>query len=218
MNLWTHWLDALRALIDALSSNAGLGLGLAIIAATLLLRTILLPISWSVAYRGAIRQKKMLKLQPELQELKQEYADEPEVYLREVTALYRAHDLSLVDGKSILAGLAQMPLFLGMVQTLRSVGDGVRFLWVSNLLKPDIVLALVAGATTALMIVVNPDMPDQMRQIMMAFFSITAIVVALKFGSALSLYWVASNCFSAAQTTLLHFVVGRRLRAGTLNI
>src|SRR5215510_10403217 len=100
MNLWAHWLDALRALLDFLSSNAGLGLGLAIIATTLLLRTLLLPISWSVAYRGAVRQKKMAKLQPELDLLKEQYAKKPDLYMREMTALYQQHGLSLMDGKS----------------------------------------------------------------------------------------------------------------------
>jgi YidC/Oxa1 family membrane protein insertase len=212
------WLDAIGGLVETLSSEVGLGLGLAIIAATLLLRVLLLPISWSAAYRGCIRQKKMMKLQPELQQLKDKYATQPDVYMQQMMALYRKHELSFFDGKSLLSGLAQMPLFIGMFQTLRNIGDGARFLWVPNLLKSDVLLALIAGATTALMIAVNPDIPEQMRLFMIVVPSVIAIMTALKFCSALSLYWIASNCFSAAQTMALHFVVGRRLRAGTLKI
>jgi len=218
MNIWISWLDALRSLVDALSTEAGLGLGLAIITATLLLRVLLLPISWSAAYRGCVRQKKMAKLQPKLQQLKEKYANEPNLYMQQMTKLYRRHDLSVVDGKSLLGALAQMPLFLGMFQVLRSVGDGARFLWVPNLFKPDLLFALVAGATTALMITANPDLPEQMRLFMILVPSVLAIAAALHFCSALSLYWVASNCFSAAQTVALHLVVGRRIRAGTLKI
>src|SRR6187551_488192 len=94
MNIWTVWLDALRSLVNAISIEAGLGLGLAIIIATLLLRTLLLPISWSAAYRGCIRQKKMAKLQPELQQLKEKYANDPKLYMQQMTMLYRKHDLS----------------------------------------------------------------------------------------------------------------------------
>ena len=216
MNLWHTWLDALRSLVDVLSTEAGLGLG--IIAATLLLRTALLPVSWSIAYRGCIRQKKMLKLQPALQRLKEQYAQQPDLYMQKMMELYRKHELSFVDGKSLLGALLQMPLFLGMFQALRNVGDGFRFLWVPNLLRPDTMLALIAGATTALMIAVNPDIPEQMRLLMIVVPSVIAIVAALKFCSALSLYWVASNCFSAVQTVVLHLVVARRLRAGTLKI
>ena len=218
MNIWTSWLDALRSLVDVLSTEAGLGLGLAIITTTLLLRVLLLPISWSAAYRGCVRQKKMAKLQPELQQLKEKYANDPKLYMQQMTMLYRKHDLSVLDGKSLLGGLAQMPLFLGMFQALRSAGDGARFLWVPNLFKPDVLFALIAGVTTALMITANPDLPEQMRLFMILVPSVMAIMAALHFCSALSLYWVASNCFSAAQTVALHFVVGRRIRAGTLKI
>lgn len=218
MTLWTTWLDMLRGLLEALSSEAGLGLGLAIVAATLMLRLVILPISWSVAYRSCLRQKKMLKLQPELQALKERYANKPDVYMQQLTALYRKHDLALLDGKSLLGAFAQMPLFLGMIQVLRTMGDGVRFLWIPSLIRPDTLLALMAGATTALMVMVNPDMPEQMRLIMILVPGIIVIFSALHVCSALAVYWATSNLFSAAQTAGLHFVVDRRLRAGTLKI
>lgn len=218
MSLWTLWLDALRGLLEALSTQAGLGLGLAVIAGTLLLRVTLLPISWSAAYRGCIRQKKLIKLQPELQRLKERHGDQPEVYMQEMMSLYRKHDLTFLDGKSLLGALAQMPLFLGMFQVLRTMGDGIRFLWVPNLLKPDTLLALLVGATLAVTMLLNPDMPEQMRLFMILVPSIIALMSALHFCSALAIYWVASNTFSAAQTLALHFIVNRRLRAGTLKI
>jgi YidC/Oxa1 family membrane protein insertase len=218
MNLWTLWLDALRGLLDALTSDLGLGLGLAIIVGTILLRVLLLPVAWSIAYRGCVRQKKMAKLQPELQRLKERHAKQPDVYMREVTALYRTHDLTFVDRRSILGALVQMPILLGMFRVLRNIGEGVRFLWIPNLLRPDVLLALIAGATTALMMLANPDMPEQMRLLMIAIPTVLAIVAALNFSSALAVYWATSNSFSAVQTIVLHAVVNRRLRAGTLTI
>jgi YidC/Oxa1 family membrane protein insertase len=218
MSLWTMWLDTLRDLLDALSSEAGLGLGLAIIVGTVLLRTALLPISWSVGYRGCIRQKKMAKIQPELQALKERYADQPDVYMQRMMALYRRHNLSMVDGKSLFGALAQMPLFIGMFQVLRNMGDGVRFLWIPNLFRPDVLFALLAGVTTAFMMMANPDLPEQMRMFMIIVPSIIAVMAALNFCSALAVYWVTSNCFSAIQTVVLHFVVDRRIRAGALKI
>lgn len=218
MNFWTLWLDAIRGLLDLLSSEAGLGLGLAIAAATLLLRAALLPISWSAGYRGCVRQKKMMRLQPELQKLKERFAGKPDLYMQHMTELYRQHGLTLVDGKSLLAMMIQTPLLLGMYQVLRTAGEGVRFLWVPNLLKPDTALALLAALTTALMMAANPDIPEQMRMLMIIVPSIIAFIAALKFCSALAVYWAASNCFSAIQTAAIHFVVGQRIRAGRLQI
>jgi membrane protein insertase Oxa1/YidC/SpoIIIJ len=44
------------------------------------------------------------------------------------------------------------------------------------------------------------------------------IVFALKFASALALYWVASNCFSAMQTIAVHCFLDRRIRSGAVKI
>jgi len=218
MDIWTIWLDTIRSLLSFLSSEAGLGLGLAIALSTLLLRTMMLPISWDNAYRGCIRQRKMSKLQPQLQALKDRYAQDPQAYMEHMTALYRKHGLSLFDARSTLGALAQMPLFLGMFQVLQNIGDGVRFLWVTSLSKPDTWLAVLAGVTTALAMAVNPDLAEQMRLFMIIVPSIIAVLAALHFCSALSVYWAVSNCFSAAQTVALRFVVERRIRSGVLRI
>src|SRR5262245_32494306 len=112
MNIWSTWLELIQGLMNILSSQVGLGL--AIVLTTLLLRSALLPITWSIAYRGCVRQKKMMRLQPELEALKDKYAQQPELYMKRLQALYGKHGLTLVDGKSFLGSLLQMPVFLGM--------------------------------------------------------------------------------------------------------
>jgi YidC/Oxa1 family membrane protein insertase len=216
VSIWNAWLELIQGLLNALSS--GVGLGLAVVLATLLLRSAILPISWSIAYRGCIRQKKMARLQPELQAFKDKYAKQPELYMKQLQALYARHGLTFVDGKSLFGSLLQMPVLLGMFHSLKNIGDGVSFLWVRNLLKPDLAFALIAGITTALMMSANPDIPEQIRTIMILVPSVIAVVIALKFCSALSIYWVTSNCFSAVQTIAVHAIVERRIRKGALKI
>ena len=218
MDIWTAWLDSIAALLTTLSSGAGLSLGLAIIVTTVLLRTVLLPLSWTIAYRASLRQKKLAKLQPEMRALQTELRNEPELYLAKMRDLYRAHDLDLVDAKSLVGALAQMPAFLGMFQVLRATGDGVRFLWVANLLRPDFALALLAGLATALLMALNPDMPEQLRIVLIVVPSLLAVVAALQLSSALAIYWVTSNTFSAIQTVLLQVVVRRRVRSGAIQL
>jgi YidC/Oxa1 family membrane protein insertase len=214
MDIRAVWLDSIRAIVTTLAGDAGLGLGLAIVVATLLLRTVLLPLAWPTAYRACIRQKKLVQLQPELRALQDQFRDRPDVYLRKLTELYKTHQIAMVDARSPLGALAQLPLFLGMFQALRSVGDGVRFLWIPNLSRPDVALAVVAGLTTALTMAVNPDLPEHMRIFMIVLPSLIAMVAALQFSSALALYWATSNTFSAIQTLALHAIVRRRIAAG----
>jgi YidC/Oxa1 family membrane protein insertase len=218
MELWTFWLGAIQGLLTFLSSQAGLGTGLGIVALTLLLRTAILPISWGVAYRGSIRQKKMLRLQPELTRLKQECGDDRGLYAQRMMKLYQEHGMSALDMRSLLGGLVQMPLFLGMYQTLRAGANGARFLWVETLSRPDPWFALLAGLATLLMMTANPDMPEQLRVILILVPSVLAAVMALKFCSALALYWTVSNSYSAVQTGVMHYVISRRIRSGALSI
>lgn len=217
MALWTHWLNILAGLLEFLSSHVGLGEGLAIVALTFLVRTAILPVSWPNAYRSCVRQKKLARLQPELRRLKEEFGDQPGLYAEQLVALYRKNGMTMTDGRSILGALVQLPVLLGLYQTLRNGVRG-RFLWVADLSRPDLWLALLAGLTTVLLMSVNPDLPEHMRLMLIVVPSIIAVVVALKVAAAMSLYWTASNCYSAVQTAALHRVVARRIRSGALKI
>jgi YidC/Oxa1 family membrane protein insertase len=214
MELWTHWLNAIHSLLIVLSSQVGLGTGFGIVALTLLLRTVILPISWPIAYRGSIRQKKMLRLQPELERLKAECRDQPQLYAGRMMKLYQEHGMTVMDWRSLLGSLVQMPLFLGMYQTLRAGVNGARFLWVETLARPDPVFAVLAALTTMLMMMANPDLPEQMRVMLILIPSILAAIAALKFCSALAVYWTVSNCYSSIQTGAMHYVIARRIKSG----
>jgi YidC/Oxa1 family membrane protein insertase len=218
MDLWGTWLEAIRTIITSLASDAGLGVGLSVVVATVLLRGFVLPLAWPIAYRACIRQKKLVKLQPELRALQEKFRDQPDLYLRKLTELYKANEIAMVDAKSFLGALAQLPLFLGMFQVLRTMGEGARFLWVPNLLRPDVALAVIAGLATALMMAVNPDLPEQVRIFMIVVPCILAVVAALQFSSALAIYWATSNTFSAIQTVVLHAIVKRRIAAGVIRL
>jgi len=110
----------------------------------------------------------------------------------------------------------QLPLFLGMYQSLRGLANSTRFLWIQSLSRPDIWLALLAGVTTLWMMSANPDLPQHMRFIMIAVPALIAVVAALKVCSALAIYWTVSNCYSAIQTTVINYVVAKHIKAGAV--
>jgi YidC/Oxa1 family membrane protein insertase len=218
MDLWTQWLAGIRFLLTLLSSHTGLGTGMGIVVLTVLLRSAILPLSWSIGYRGAIRQKKMACLQPRLKLLKDQFSDQPHIYGERMMALYREQGIRVIDGRSLFGALIQMPLFLGMYQSLRAGVDGARFLWAETLSRPDPWFALLAGITTLLVMLANPDLPEPTRLMLVLIPSVLAFVVALKFCSALAVYGIASNCYSAAQMHVLHYIVARRIRSGAVKI
>lgn len=214
--LWSTWVDLISSLLTLLSAQVGLGTGLAIVALTLLLRTLVLPITWQNAYRGYVRQRKLALLQPELQRAKERYAREPQKYSAAVMALYRDHGLSMVDGRTIVGALVQMPFLLGVFNALRRGSEHGRFLWVSDLAKPDLAFAILAGVTTALLALAAPDLPDHVRMLIVP--AVCLALTAMHFASGVALYWATSNVFSAAQTFVLRAVIARRAAAGGLKL
>jgi len=212
MTLWTDWLDLIGRSLDMLTAS-GLGSGLAIVVLTLAVRLLLLPVSWSSAYRGCLHQKRLRKLQPELKRLKEQFGEKPAVLAEKTLELYRKRGLALFEGRAFLGSIVQLPVLLGMFHVLRSAESAVRFLWVSNLARPDFWFAVLAGATTALMMAANPELPEQARLLMIVVPALLAFVFALQFASALSLYWVTSNLFSALHTAAVHCVLDRQIKA-----
>jgi membrane protein insertase Oxa1/YidC/SpoIIIJ len=89
---------------------------------------------------------------------------------------------------------------------------------VSNLAKPDFLLAIIAGASTAAMMFLNPDLPEQMRALLIVVPALLALWAALQFGSALAIYWTTSNCFSMLQTAVTRRVIEKRIRSGVIQI
>jgi len=69
-----------------------------------------------------------------------------------------------------------------------------------------------------LVMAANPDLPESVRLMLIVVPSILAAVAALKFCSALAVYWTVSNCYSAIQTGVLHHVVAKRIRSGVVSI
>lgn len=218
MQIWTTWLHTLDSALALLASDAGLGAGLAIVVLTLLLRFALLPVSWSCAYRSCVHQKRVRALQPELERIRQRYRDNRQPLVEETLKVYRASGVTPFESRPLLGALVQMPVLLGMFQVLRDSARSARFLWIESLSRPDFWIALLAGATTAVMMLANPDLPEQMRILLIALPAVIAFVFALKFASGLALYWVVSNSFTAAQTYAIHRVVGRRIQSGALRI
>ncbi|HET8698823.1 MAG TPA: YidC/Oxa1 family membrane protein insertase [Gammaproteobacteria bacterium] len=139
---------------------------------------------------------------------------------RSVGAAYRSRREAVTIPRrfrSLLGALAQTPVLLGMFTALRRALPHGPFLWVADLAKPDALLAIVAGRTSAILALAAPEMPEHVRAVMMILPAICLALTALHFGSAIALYWTTSNIFTAAQTLCARWLVARRSEAATLS-
>ncbi|MBU0648135.1 YidC/Oxa1 family membrane protein insertase [Patescibacteria group bacterium] len=95
--------------------------GLAIIVLTLLIRFVLLPLSWS-----ALKSQRILQsLNPELDRLKEKYKDDKEKLTKATMDFYQKHKISPLS--SCLPMLIQLPILIALYQVLRAGIDHTQY-------------------------------------------------------------------------------------------
>lgn len=107
--------------------------GLCIIVLTLAVRAIMYPVS----RKQAIMSQRMQELAPEMKQIQEKYADDPQQKTRAVWELYGKHGVNPAMG--CLPLLLQMPIFLGLYYALMESMHFrlAPFLWIRNLAAPD---------------------------------------------------------------------------------
>jgi YidC/Oxa1 family membrane protein insertase len=216
MTLWRYWLTAIQHVLGFFAYDMHSGMGMAIILFTLAARAAFLPLTWSAAYRADLRRRKLKRLEPALEALKRRFDADRQRYAQEMMSLYRREGIAVVDRASFIGALIQFPVLLGIYQVLRAIRGAGRFLWIANLSRPDVWLAMIAGAATMGLMAINPDLPEHVRIMLILVPAIFTLLAALKFSAALSLYWATTNVFSGVQAVALRVVTRRGSRGEVL--
>jgi YidC/Oxa1 family membrane protein insertase len=182
--------------------------GWAIIALTLILQALLAPLTYKSLKAAAM----MRKVQPEITKLQAKYKDDPTKLNTEMMALYKKGGANPLGG--CLPMLAQMPIFYGLYDALRSSwelhGAGWMF-WIKDLSAKDpyYVLPVVMGGLMFVQSKLNPPAGDPTQQQMMMFMPLIFTFMFLKFPAGLVLYWLTNSLVS----TLIQLAMRDRLNA-----
>lgn len=116
--------------------------GVAIVLLTLLVRALLFPVSRHSQVRMAHYQARVAALKPQLDAVRQKYANNPQRQSEETFKLYREHKIAPPVG-GCLPILLQFPVFIGLFAALRCsilLREEPFLLWVQDLSRPDALL------------------------------------------------------------------------------
>lgn len=207
MDIWTAWTALLENGIHLLSAQLGLSEALAIIALTLFARLALMPLSFRAAYNMYQNQMAIRDAKPEIEHLKEVYKDNPSEITKRTMALYKKRGIKFL-GKTMVFNIGSQSLLgLGLFQTLKNMTFSSKFLWISNLGKPDVILALAVGSLMFASMFLTPGTAEQASLLIFLIPVAISVFVLVSFPSAIGVYWATSNFATLAQSLYLRHVV-----------
>ncbi|MGN4123934.1 membrane protein insertase YidC [Lysinibacillus sphaericus] len=183
--------------------------GLAIIAITVLIRLVLMPIMLKNYRQQQIMKSKMDAFKPEMEEVQKKMKEaktkeEQMQHQQEMMALYKKHGVNPLN-MGCLPMLIQMPIIMGLYFSILYSADvkSHMFLWFS-LGSPDIIMTIIAGIVYLVQARVSLwTVPEQQKAQMKMFIYISPIMIvfiSMSSMAALPLYWSVSGALLIIQT------------------
>lgn len=176
--------------------------GLAIIALTLIVRGLLLPLNIS-SFRSM---KKMQNLQGPMKALKEKYKDDRQKMNEEMAALFRREKVNPLGG--CLPMLIQLPIFFSLYQVFSKsieLYQAPFVLWIQDLSAKDpyYVLPVLMGVTMFLQQLLTPSTMDPAQKKIMMVIPIVFSFMMLTLPSGLTLYIFVSTLFGVIQQFIM---------------
>jgi YidC/Oxa1 family membrane protein insertase len=191
--------------------NANWAWGYAIVLTTLTLKIVFVPFTLA-ASRSA---KRMQKIQPEMQAVRERFKDNPQKLQAATMELFKKHKVNPMGG--CLPILITIPFFMGFFQMLQSTAE-LRFqpfLWATDLSAPDTVghilgipiniLPVLMGATMVIQMHLTPSPTvDNAQAKMMKFMPYIFALFCYTFSCALALYSTVNGIFTIGQQMVIN--------------
>lgn len=222
--------NSIRQVLIFFYQFLGGDLGLAIIALTLFIRSVLIPVTLP-SLRSA---KKMQELKPLLDKLKKKHKNDKKKLQQAQMELYKQHNINPAAG--CLPQIAQIIVLISLYKVLMDfIGQDVvngfalnlKFLWL-DLSQPDplYILPVLAGLFQLVFSIAmqsglktevkapkqknkrqkeedSLEMAQTMQKQMLYTMPLMTTIIALKFPSGLALYWTISTIFSLVQQLIV---------------
>ncbi len=210
--MWDWIISFLFGCINGLEGFVG-DWGLAIIIFTVIIRLLLLPLTFK-------QQKSMADMQavtPLLQEMQAKYADDPQRLNEEMTKFYAEHKFNPLAG--CLPMLIQMPIFFALFSVLRDhvpaeaafynilpslSSNAGAILGASGFVAaiPYIIFVLLFGVLTFLPMYLQQN-SNSMTKSMGIFMTLMMLFVGWSSPAGVVLYWVVSSGWAVIQQQLI---------------
>lgn len=163
-------------------------------------------ITWPLNQMQAKSMKKMSALRPEMEELNEKYADDPQEKQKRMLEMYKKHNIN--PAKGCLPILIQMPVFIALYSAFSEAIELWKspfILWMTDLSAPDTVamipyigidlniLPLAMVVSQLLQQHFTTVVTDPQQKMIMYFMPIMMIFIFWQMPSGVTLYWTVQN-------------------------
>lgn len=216
--MWnTLIITPLTYILHTLVSYTG-DIGLAIIAFTILIKTLLLPLNISSNRTS----KNIKKIQPDIEKIKEKHKNDPRSLGLELSKLYKENNIKPFSG--ILALFIQVPILIGlytiMVREIKTIADHITFFNI-DVTIPNIYLAIISFLTLFYLmnisskdLIVDEKASDMQKEFtkmmslqMKYFLPLIVFISSIFLPAGIAIYFIISNTFGIFQYLLIKKIV-----------
>jgi YidC/Oxa1 family membrane protein insertase len=203
--------DAAEAVLDFFHGNVGLSWGTSIIAMTIIVRALLIPLT----YRQIKGMRALQALQPQIKQIQEKFKNDRQRMQQEMMRFYQENKVNPLA--SCLPLILQLPIFFALFRLLRgdnfqkdveASGEQSWFFISSVIEKPHgaetVVLMILFAGSMALSTVVtmrsSPTSAGNQQYLLVGAFALMGLFFVPTFPAGLSLYWVTTNFWTVLQS------------------
>ena len=209
--------DVLRNVLDWLHGTAGLPWAWSIVALTVMVRLLLVPLT----VRQIHSMQNLQRHAPQMKEIQKKYKADKKKQQEELMKFYRENQIN--PAASCLPLVAQFPVFIALYLTLKHFSHHINGSWlhvVPNISAKGtahwsgyILLAIYAGSQVASTYFMGATMDKTQRNLMMVL-PLLFITVVSRFPTGLILYWMTTNLWTVGQGLVTRRLVPKKPVAG----
>lgn len=194
--------NVMKSILDFFHSNVGLPWAWSIVALTILVRIVLVPLT----VRQIHSMQAMQAHAPQMKEIQKKYKGDRQKLNEELMKFYKENHIN--PAASCLPLMAQFPVFIALYFTLKHKSHHITGSWLH--IVPSIsakatshwsgflLLAIYGGSQVASTYFMGTTMDKTQRRIMM-FLPIIFITFVAQFPMGLILYWMTTNLWTVGQ-------------------
>jgi YidC/Oxa1 family membrane protein insertase len=204
-NILQPLIDINEAVLRFWHNNVGLSWGASIIGLTVVIRMLILPLT----FKQVRSMQALQRLQPEMKKIQARYKDDKQRQQQAMMEFYREHQVNPLG--SCLPLILQFPFFIGLYQTLRSdqfqqeVGDGGKFFFIPDITEPltgaalVVMIVLYVGTQLGSSYVSSFNVQDKNQKRLLFIFPFIFVPVVINFEAGLLVYWITTNLWTIGQ-------------------